>query len=227
MAMINLEKNKEIQALYQAMEKEVRNYPAFCNQDLRSFTTQVGELYPEETGKGILIYGRATNGWGEDHKKIEDILWDQTNRTFFNLIYQFSKEFFGDDYCYSVAWGNITKLAPDGGNPSDELWEAQYSGMRKIIRKEVELLSPGVIVLVTGNTAGEHWDAPFFDEYTDLKEITHIVWAYSRGVECTATLFKNDRFKVIVTDRPEYRSIRAHAQALIQLINFNTVMPTV
>ena len=58
--MINLEENKDIQALYQALEEDVRKCPVFCNQDLRTFTTQVGELYPEEQNKGILFYGRAT-----------------------------------------------------------------------------------------------------------------------------------------------------------------------
>lgn len=219
--MINLEENKDIQALYQALEEDVRKLPDFCNQDLRTFTTQVGELYPEETNKGILFYGRATNGWDDScHEKIEDILWYQTRRPFFNLIYHFGREFYGDNYCYSVAWGNIAKISPNGGNPSEKLWNAQYFGMRRIIRKEIELLSPEIIVLVTGNTAGDHWDSPFFEEFSDLKEVKHLVWAISKGVECTATLFVNDRFKVIVTDRPEHRPIVAHTQALIQLLQY-------
>lgn len=225
--MINLEDNKEIQTLYQLMGKEVRQYPDFCHQDLRTFTTQVGELYPEEPNKGILFYGRATNGWDDSyHDKLEDILWYQTRRPFFNLIYHFGREFYGDDYCNSVAWGNICKIAPDGGNPSESLWNAQYFSMRKIIRKEVEILSPEIIVLVTGNTAGDRWDSPFFEEFPDLKEVNHIVWAFSKGVECTATLFANDCFKVIVTDRPERRPIEAHTQALIQLYNYKAMNPT-
>ena len=217
--MINLDDNKEVQVLYQAMELEVRNLPDFYNQDLRTFTTQVGELYPEEQNKGILFYGRATNGWDDScHEKIEDILWGQTRRPFFNLIYHLGREYYGDDYCYSVAWGNISKITLNGGNPSDKLWYAQYSGMRRIIRKEIEILSPEIIVLVTGDTAGGHWEAPFFEEFPDLKEVEHIVWAISRGKECTATLFVNDSFKVVVTDRPESRPIRPHARALLQLL---------
>ena len=138
--------------------------------------------------------------------------------TFFNLIYHFGREFYGDDYCNSVAWGNICKIAPNGGNPSEELWNAQYFSMREIIRKEVELLSPEIIVLVTGNTAGDRWDSSFFEEFPDLKEVKHVVWAVSRGHECTATLFMNYRFKVLLTDRPEFRPIGAHAQALLELL---------
>ena len=217
--MINLEENQEIQALNRAMEEEVRKNPLFSNEDLRIFTTQVGKRYPIELGKGILVYGRATNGWDDTcHDSIEDILWNQTRRPFFNLIYYFAWEFYGNDYCNCVAWGNICKIAPDGGNPSEALWDAQYIGMKEIIRKEVELLSPEIIVLVTGNSAGDRWDAPFFEVFPDLKEMRHIVWAISKGKECTATLFSNGKLKVLLTDRPETRPIQVHVNALLQLL---------
>lgn len=217
--MINLEENKEIQSLNRALEEEISKYPAFQNKDLRVFTTQVGENYPDEPGKGILIYGRATNGWDDSyHEKIEDILWYQTKRPFINLIYHFGKEFYGDDYCCSVAWGNICKIAPDGGNPSNALWDAQYSSMRRIIRKEIELLSPEIIVLVTGNTASERWDAPFFEEFPELKEVNSTVWAVSNCKKCTATLYTDGKIKVLLTDRPEGRSVNAHTKALLQLL---------
>ena len=219
--MINIKNDKEIKVLYRELRKAVKKAGEDIDS-LRLFTTLVGEDYPIEHNKGIVFYGRATNGWDDDnHDSLEKILNEQTRRPFFNLLYYFAWEFYGDSWIKKVAWSNICKIAPDGGNPSDSLWNAQKAILPAIIKKEVELLSPEIIVLVTGNTAvhyAEPWHSPFFKAFPDLKEIKSIKWAESRGKDCTATIYTNGIIKVLLTDRPESRPIQEHTDALIELL---------
>lgn len=220
--MIDLKKDKEMQVLYRELRKAVKNAGEDMD-NLSVFTTLVGKDYPIEPGKGILYYGRATNGWNDDnHDDLDKILYEQTKRPFFNLLYYFAWEFYKDSWNNKVAWSNICKIAPEEyGNPSGSLWSAQKEILPAIIQREVELLSPQIIVLVTGNTAvtyNDPWHSPFFKAFPDLKEIKSIKWAESRGKECTATLFTNGKLRVLLTDRPESRPIEPHAKALKDLI---------
>ena len=219
--MINLKDDKEIQFLYREMKKAVKEAGFNINQ-LRVFTTLVGNEYPIEPGDGILFYGRATNGWDDDnHDDLEKILYEQTRRPFFNLLYYFAWYYYSDSWNKKVAWSNICKIAPDGGNPSDLLWNAQKEFLPSIIKREVELLSPEIIVLVTGNTAVhyyEPWHSPFFIAFPELKEIRRKKWAVSNGKDYTATLYSDGKMKVLLTDRPEFRPIQEHADALKELL---------
>lgn len=219
--MINLKKDKEIQALYRKLRKAVIEADFNINK-LSIFTALTGPDYPVEPGRGILYYGRATNGWDDDnHDELDKILYDQKRRPFFNLLYYFAWEFYGEYWNKKVAWSNICKIAPNGGNPSNLLWDVQKDILPEIIKEEVELLSPEIIVLVTGNTAVDYyepWHSPFFKAFPDLKEIKSRKWAKSKGKDCTATLYNNGDFKVLLTDRPECRPIQQHSNALMELL---------
>lgn len=218
--MISIKNNREIKALYDKLLDAIKNDSHKFDLDkLRVFTTLVGREYPIEHNKGIIFYGRATNGWDdEEFNELEPVLEKEYWRPFFNLLYYFAWDIYGDSWRSKVAWSNICKIAPDGGNPSDALWYAQYDSIIEIIRKEVELLSPEIVVLVTGNTAGARWEEPFFEAFPNLKEIKSIKWAESRGYDCTATLFTDGKMKVLLTDRPEFRPIEAHSNALTTLL---------
>lgn len=229
--MINLKKDKGLQSLYQKMKGSVIDYGFNIDElDLRVFTARVGANYPVEPGKGILFYGRATNGWDDDDKKNDDLCLVYENNSsspFFNLLYYLSWEFYGDSWCSKIAWSNICKIAPNGGNPSDSLWRAQKNSLSAIIQREVELLSPELIVLITGNTVvhySDPWHSPFFTAFPDLKEIRDIKWSESNGKDCTATLYANGKIKVLLTDRPEFRPIEQHAAALKELFEGDRVV---
>ena len=214
---------KSLDGFYDEMFKDVsdylhaKNYSDEYIMNLRSFRSQVGVDYPTEERKGLVFYGRATNGWNEDdHETLKDILTRQRFRPFFNLIYWVGWTYYGDSYYDNIVWSNICKIAPDGGNPSDTLWCVQYHHMVEIIKKEMEILSPAVVILVTGNAASERWDAPFFEAFPDLHEISSIQWGCAK--ECKATLYTDGGLNVIVTDRPERRPIEEHANAITTLI---------
>lgn len=222
--------SKAIEPLNRQMWEDVRK-SGFPDMDsLTTFTALAGSRYPEQSNRGIVFYGRANNGWDDtETHDVEKILFDQTFRPFFNLIYYFGWEFYGNDWNKHVAWSNICKLVPwESGNPSDALWDAQYNHMVTIIKKEMELLSPALVVLVTGNTASARWDSPFFDAYPHLldKMIDEKVWYVYGDKKCTASLYSDGLINVLLTDRPERRPIQAHSDALFQLVSDFGLLPT-
>ena len=220
-----------LDTLYLEMEKEVSErlrsdgYDEEYISNLCPFVSKAGKDYPSEPNRGLVFYGRATNGWDEeDHSEtnqVEHILWYQTRRPFINLLYYVGWEYYGNDYYNNLVWSNISKIAPDGGNPPDVLWDAQYGHIVKIIKREMQILSPSVVVLVTGNTAGEHWHTPFFEAIPNLQIVKSIVWGQSKeGLDCTASFYTDGELCVILTDRPEMRPIQEHADAITELIAF-------
>ncbi len=192
----------------------------YIDKNLCLFKTKVGKNYPKEKGKGIVFYGRATNGWDEydesEKNKIENILWDQTGRPFFNLIYWVGWTYYDNEYRNSVVWSNIYKIAPNGGNPSADLQNEQHDFIVEIIREEIKLLSPAVVVLITGNTFNSKWSTPFGEAFPKLKFIDSRQWG--RDKECKASLFSDGSLNVILTDRPEARPIEEHTNAITDLI---------
>lgn len=187
--------------------------------DLRMFDTQVGQDYPKEKRKGLLFYGRATNGWsfyGDEHEPINVILTKNRKRPFFKLLYWVGWTYYDENYCNTIAWSNIYKIAPDGGNPSEFLCAAQEGYAKTIIKREIEILSPGVIVLVTGNTVGKKWSKPFFDAFPNLQEIDKRIW--SGAEDNITTLYSDGNLNVILTNRPEFRPIGAQCDSITTLI---------
>jgi len=216
----------KLDQLYDDMLRDVserlrtKGYTQRDIDDLCIFKTKVGGHFPTEKGRGIVFYGRATNGWDEydesERNKIENILWEQTRRPFFNLVYWVSWTYYDNEYRNSVVWSNIYKIAPNGGNPSSELQSEQHDYIVDIIRKEIEMLSPAVIVLITGNTVGAQWSSPFWEAFPDMKLIDSRQWG--RNKECRSSLFSDGSLNVILTDRPEERPIEEHANAITDLI---------
>jgi len=50
-----------------------------------------------------------------------------------------------------VAWTNLYKISPtDGGNPDDDLCEAQLDACRELLRVEVEAYQPAITVFLSG-----------------------------------------------------------------------------
>lgn len=163
-----------VEPIYDRMWANIENTGEFDINKLSSFSAQVGLNYPEENNTGILFYGRATNSWDDwYHDSIEMILQKQTYRPIYDLMHHFSWEFYKDNWFSHIAWSNICKVAPwKGGNPNNKLWDAQYPYLVEIIKHEVKLLSPSIVVLVTGNTASERWDQPFFEALPGLIDKT-------------------------------------------------------
>lgn len=218
--------NKKVAPYYNKIKKELSWLQKECpDGDLTWFVSQCGNNYPSTPNDGIVFYGRANNGWDpEDNHSMEEIS-HQTHRPFFNLMKLVSESYYPFEWYSHVAWSNVCKITPwSGKNPSNTLWYRQEQYMSAIIKEELDVLSPRVVIIITGNTASAKWDAPFFYN-TDLEKykLCDMIWLsseenYKNHKNCTATLYKKDGRLYIITDRPECRPIEPHANCIIELI---------
>lgn len=198
--------------------------PVENQDDLSVFRTMCGNDFPIESNTGIVLYGRANNGWDSENTLTTEFILNQLHRPFFNLMRYISEHFYPEEWHRHIVWSNICKVVPRcEGNPNDELWYAQYDYMVNILKKELEILSPKVVVLVTGNYHYANWDKPLFDVESDLKKhkVIEEMWADSGRFKGMASLYKKNGRLYIITDRPEQRKIHPHADCIINLIEKN------
>ena len=208
---------KGVKELYNKMESDPK-VQKFDSIGLTSFIAQCGRDYPLEENTGIVFYGRFNNGWDPQNPLTMDDVPSETFRPFFNLMQNVSEHFYPERWNTHVIWSNMCKVGPEKEkNPPKALWNAQYFHMVDILNKEMEILSPKVVVLVTGNLS-EQWDAPLF-EGNDLRN--HMVEEKMWAANGKASLYKKDGRLYIVTDRPEYKAIMPHVDCIIGMIERN------
>ena len=216
---MNIQENlyKATESIYRRLEKELPQMEQSYEKDnLTTFRAQCGKCFPQENNSGFVFYGRSNNGWNPNCPLTMDGVVDHMHRPFFNLMSRVSEHFYPENWNNYVTWSNICKVVPvSKGNPSDNLWYMQYDYMVEILQKELEILSPKAVILVTGNTAGARWDAPLF-EGNNLIDYKMDECEWIEG--CNATLYKKDNTIFIITDRPERRAIEPHTNCIINLI---------
>lgn len=227
--------DKELRPVFTEMYSKIEdidNYWLFC--------PTWGKHYPSEQNTGILFYGRSPNGWKDysdycgDANKVFDFLFNRpdqvdwmlsyTRSAFVSLIRGVAETFYPNEWNEHIAWSNVCKIAPDTnwGTPNDTLWDCQYSYIKKMMEIEIGNLSPEVIVFVTGMTAGARWDTPLFeiDKFKGLQLSESIEWGTDArtGKPLTSKAGKINNTTIIITDRPEYRPIAPHVEAILNLI---------
>ena len=161
------------------------------NEKWSPFLMQWGEDFPTEPNKGIMFYGRATNGWfgtwdfnvffSDNHKdrgwnRDDQMVWVEnqwyesddgyvtSNSQFWSVIRGISKEFYGEEWYKYVTWSNVCKVAPAAkGNPSDKLYYSTLENNQKIIKTEIAHFNPKFVVLFTGGdwSSGGDWSTDF------------------------------------------------------------------
>lgn len=150
---------------------------SMADENLSPFLMQWGEKFPSERNKGIIFYGRATNGWHgnwnyevffDNHNdkrgwnRDDQMIWAERlmekpdgnynirQSQFWNIIKGVSTRFNGIEWYKYVAWSNICKVAPkDEGNPSDNLFEDTLKDNKRIFQTEIDFWSPKYVVLFT------------------------------------------------------------------------------
>lgn len=66
----------------------------------------------------------------------------------------------GVEWWQTLAWSNLSKIAPfEKGNPPDALWKAHISAARGLLKREVEEMRPGVVLVI----APDELQSRFFD----------------------------------------------------------------
>ncbi|OAV67011.1 hypothetical protein Barb4_02662 [Bacteroidales bacterium Barb4] len=203
------------------LEKNIYKLCAFC--------AQWGKEFPEEKNSGILFVGRATNGWHDEDLDVDTIFakvfacddqmeWANdyyTKSAFWRVIIKTTQMLYPDEGRQAhVAWSNLCKIAPQsGGNPNDPLYYSQLDACQKILEKEIEILSPKFVVMLTG----DNWAKDFLLYLNGGEHPESIDTAYWSGYEAKVYKIKNATY--IVSPHPGRKPEASHVQTIVELIN--------
>ncbi len=211
-------------------------------EDICSFCLQWGNNFPLEKNSGFLFVGKAVNGWVTDEtdvKKLFDINNDKRifarddqmewvnnlsgntsgyntrKSAFWRLIEKVAIIHYPEKWYSNIAWTNLYKIAPsESGNPNEELKEAQQKYCFELLEKEIEILSPKYVIMLTSD-----WEKPFL-EYLDDKEKPNILSKKEWG-ECETSMREIKGIKFITSPHPQGKNEGEHKDAIIELINEN------
>lgn len=231
----------ELKPLYQKLLTQV-NFDDVC-----TFCIQWGKNFSTEEGKGILFVGKAVNSWVNDEKDINILFGDTSKRifarndqmdwindlegpndhyntkksAFWRVIKRISTHYFPTKWYSNVAWSNLCKIAPysKGGNPNDKLYYQQLNLCQQILSKEIEILSPKVVVMLTSG-----WDKDFLNYLNNNKEPKSDLTIKWSGYE--SKLYIINKVNYIVSHHPQGKNENHHVNAIIKLIDQLNVDPS-
>lgn len=226
-------------ALYPLYSELIEDVAPYSEEyELVAFAAQWGEIFPNKENDGILFVGRATNGWTYLTPDV-DVLFGETNEAIFNqpnqmqwvhdaagnpngynsrksafwrVIRGVSRAFYPDPELSHVAWSNVSKIAPDGANPSDELYYSQLGACQKILKAEISALSPRFVVFLTGNA----WCRDFLDYLippVEQKVIDVAPWS-----RYSARVYERKGVFYLVSEHPQRKKEASHIDALTKMI---------
>lgn len=231
---------KKLKPLYHNLIDHTKEY---CEgKVIIPFVVQWGKQYPEKENLGILFVGKATNGWYNDDLDVENMFkendkdaifnrpnqmnwvsdnnaehYNTNNSAFWRVTRRVAREFTSsENELEQIAWTNVCKLAPDGGNPSDALYNIQLDDACRIFQAEIEVLSPKYIVMFTGVNWG--WDFLCAlnnnGDPSPAQTMPFVEWA---GYKATPYVI-GDKV-VILTEHPQGKDEDAHVECIVRLIN--------
>lgn len=175
--------------------------------DIDFFQMILGENYSSKENSGVIFYGRATNFWDLDCNEGINAIHNHKRSHFFSMVKKISQNLFGNDYLKNIGWSNIRKAIPRNTKNSlkhitditKDFDFCSYSDSynKRILRKEIEIASPKILVCITGTKHLLRYNSVLFEVFPDLK----LVNEYDDGIE----VYYNGRFFAIITERPERR----------------------
>jgi hypothetical protein len=208
--------------------------------DVCVFCMQWGKKFPKQENAGVLFVGKAVNGWVNAETDIDVLFGKTTDRIFArgdqmewvenlsgpNETYNTNKSAFWrvikkisqhlypkDEWFRYVAWSNLCKIAPsEGGNPNDPLYYEQLESCRKILEKEIEVLSPKFVVLLTSG-----WEKDFLFYLNGNNHTSSIEKVEWDGYE--TKLFKIKDVFYIASQHPQAKDETKHFDVIATLID--------
>lgn len=228
----------ELKPLYKDLLEHTADY---CkDKTICPFIMQWGKDYPTDSNDGILFVGRATNGWITDDSDVENLFegekrifdlpnqmvwvkekegdahWNSNNSAFWRVVRGVARNFYPDDELNHIAWSNLCKLAPDGGNPSKTLYNLQLIDASKILSREVEILSPKFVVMLTNLD----WADGFISGLNnDTEPVPNQIIEKKNWLNFTATVYEIGGRHVILSEHPQGKGEQEHIECLTSLIN--------
>ena len=204
-----------------------------------SFCFQWGKNYPFHKKSGFLFVGKAVNGWITDETDViqlfdsanldrifarEDQMewvknlsgntvgYNTSKSAFWRLIKKVSENYYEEWYS-NIAWTNLYKIAPwAGGNPNRKLQNTQRKYCFELLKKEIEILAPKYVVLLT---SGWEWGfIKYLNENENPIVLGEKVWA---GYKTSIIEIKGVKF--IISHHPQGKNEEEHVKAIIDLIS--------
>lgn len=205
-----------------------------------TFCMQWGSNFPTKKRSGFLFVGRATNGWISSSEDVdvlfgnsEDAIFARSDQmqwvnnlegntdkngyntrrsAFWRVIKSVTKHFYPQEWYSHIAWSNVCKVAPGEGNPSDSLYGAQVDDCCKILEKEIEILSPSFVIMLTGDA----WSKDFISFLNKGEKPNSIVTKSWDGYNCN--VYKIEGVFYVVSEHPQSKPEDSHVLCLIDLI---------
>ncbi len=202
--------------------------------------TQWGKKYPTGPHKGIMFYGRSTNGWGDEKNTLtaEDALFQEGNNLanfnskdqvkwiednnnpnyntnlsqILSLTKKVSRVIYPDKWYNYVVWSNLYKVAPqEKGRPSDKLCNLEIEDCKNIFDKEVKIFSPKFVILSTGY----NWYKDFLPgQFSQQAPIIKIHWG-----DYYISVYEEGGTYYLATEYPQGKPYSKLVEKLIEFIN--------
>lgn len=214
-----------LKPLYETMLKDER-ISALSKLNYCCMAPYVGSKFPTTANDGIILYGRANNGWTTGVDDSFDTIYDdgaegltdyiKGNRSsFLRTAGKAFSNYYGEEWYEHVAYSNLYKVAPPSGNPTDTICGTQWEYVTEIFKKEIKTLSPKFVVMF----AGKCW-ADDFVWYVNGEKMPEpletIEWDENYGHEIN--IYKIEEVYYLITEHPQGKNETLHAQAIIDTI---------
>lgn len=226
-------KDRLKEELFPLYEKLVNRVPDAQKENYAAFCMQWGKQFPSNPNEGILFVGRATNGWhysALDPKRIfsEDPdlrVFNRENQmewadgyvhksAFWRVIKAVSQQNHAEPWYDHIAWSNLCKIAPEiEGNPSNSMYYDHLELNCAILKTEITILSPKVVVMLTKM----NWAVDYL-KYLNKGVIPALVATENWG-NYQAQLYDIGNCFVVVSEHPMGKKESLHTEAIQRLIN--------
>ena len=136
---------------------------------------------------------------------------------FWRLIKEVAITYYPDEWYSNIAWTNLYKIAPwNGGNPGSRLQNVQRTYCFELLRKEIELLSPKYVIMLTSD-----WEQPFLNYLNDSEGEEIVALSKKKWDEYETYLIEIKEVRYIISRHPQGKNEWKHKNAIIELIDEN------
>ena len=212
-------------------------------KDVCVFSFQWGKNYPFQKKTGFLFVGKAVNGWITNETDVTQLFdtenserifarkdqmewvnnlsgntkgYNTRRSAFWRLIKKVSETYHPEKWYSNIAWTNLYKIAPwKGGNPNATLQNAQRKYCFELLKKEIDILTPKYVILLTSG-----WEWAFIN-YLSENEKTNVVGEKKWG-KYTTSMIEINGIKFILSHHPQGKKEWNHRNAIVELINENS-----
>lgn len=138
--------------------------------------------------------------------------YNSNRSAFWRLIKKISEEFYtADKWHENLAWSNLYKISHEKGNPNKKLRVFQKEECFKLLKEEIDMLSPEYVVFLTSG-----WEKSFLSFVNNGEPPTKVKekdWGKYKS-----KLYLISGQKIITSYHPQGKNERTHAEAILSLI---------